>query len=210
MVATGQEKGEKIKILQDQGLVREFNFKSGKLNIFWISQGKAKFPGNMNDFFLSWSSSWWEMVPHFFLWCSYCLEQLTNSCWFVNEIILIFFILFSSFSHPFHKFFGIFHGWERCWISRILLNKIGWQTKTNVVFPKKSIIFSCYLNELSIHIHCSRNLWIAVGGGWWLLHGFVCDNVNSVDLVNVVFVREKLENFEILWLWKPCLWCNCD
>lgn len=34
MVATGQEKGEKIKILQDQGLVREFNFKSGKLNIF--------------------------------------------------------------------------------------------------------------------------------------------------------------------------------
>lgn len=53
MVATGQEKGEKIKILQDQGLVREFNFKSGKLNIFWISQGKAKFSGNMNDFFLS-------------------------------------------------------------------------------------------------------------------------------------------------------------
>ena len=43
MVSTGQEIVREKKILQGQGKVREFHFKSGKIYIFEKSQGKVKF-----------------------------------------------------------------------------------------------------------------------------------------------------------------------
>lgn len=141
MVATGQKKGEKIKILQGQGLVREFNFKSGKLHIFWISQGKAKFPGNMNDFLLSWPTSWWEMVPLFYAVMQLLfrtIDKLLLVCeWNHTLSFYSVFIIFSSFS----QILWYISWMRKVWISRILLNEIGWQTKTNIVFPKNLSFF---------------------------------------------------------------------
>ena len=73
------------------------------------------------------------------------------------------------------------------------------QCQGDVRFPRKSILFPCYVNELSIHVHCvclaeSINKWVermAVRGGWRPLSGLICEIVNSVGQGNFTFVREK-------------------
>ena len=75
----------------------------------------------------------------------------------------------------------------------------------------QSILFPCYVKELSIHVHCvclaeSINKWVermAVRGVWRPLSGLICEIVNSVGQGNFTFVREKSGNFKHLWLWQP-------
>ena len=82
----------------------------------------------------------------------------------------------------------------------------------DVRFQRKSILFPCYVNKQSIHVHCvclaeSINKWVermAVRGGWRPLSGLICEIVNSVGQGNFTFVREKSGNFKHLWLWQPC------
>ena len=86
------------------------------------------------------------------------------------------------------------------------------ERQADVRFPRKSILFPCYVKELSIHVHCvclaeSINKWVermAVRGGWRPLSGLICEIVNSVGQGNFTFVREKSGNFKHLWLWQPC------
>ena len=86
------------------------------------------------------------------------------------------------------------------------------ERQADVRFPRKSILFPCYIKELSIHVHCvcpaeSINKWVermAVRGGWRPLSGLICEIVNSVGQGNFTFVREKSGNFKHLWLWQPC------
>ena len=85
------------------------------------------------------------------------------------------------------------------------------QCQADVRFPRKSILFPCYVKELSIHVHCvclaeSINKWVermAMRGGWRPLSGLICEIVNSVGQGNFTFVREKSGNFKHLWLWQP-------
>ena len=71
------------------------------------------------------------------------------------------------------------------------------QRQADVRFPRKSILFPCYVKELSIHVHCvclaeSINKWVermAVRGGWRPLSGLICEIVNSVGQGNFTFVR---------------------
>ena len=73
------------------------------------------------------------------------------------------------------------------------------ERQADVRFPRKSILFPCYVKELSIHVHCvclaeSINKWVermAVRGGWRPLSGLICEIVNSVGQGNFTFVREK-------------------
>ena len=73
------------------------------------------------------------------------------------------------------------------------------EQQADVRFPRKSILFPCYVKELSIHVHCvclaeSINKWVermAVRGGWRPLSGLICEIVNSVGQGNFTFVREK-------------------
>ena len=73
------------------------------------------------------------------------------------------------------------------------------ERQADVRFPRKSILFPCYIKELSIHVHCvclaeSINKWVermAVRGGWRPLSGLICEIVNSVGQENFTFVREK-------------------
>ena len=122
--------------------------------------------------------------------------------WLVNEITHFLFPLFSLFSNISNslvhfKFFGTFQGHDTCWISRILFHLI--ERQADVRFPRKSILFPCYVKELSIHVHCvclaeSINKWVervAVRGGWRPLSGLICEIVNSVGQGNFTFVREK-------------------
>ena len=61
------------------------------------------------------------------------------------------------------------------------------ERQADVRFPRKSILFPCYVKELSIHVHCvclaeSINKWVermAVRGGWRPLSGLICEIVNS-------------------------------
>ena len=63
----------------------------------------------------------------------------------------------------------------------------------------QSILFPCYVKELSVHVHCvclaeSINKWVermAVRGGWRPLSGLICEIVHSVGQGNFTFVREK-------------------
>ena len=63
----------------------------------------------------------------------------------------------------------------------------------------QSILFPCYVKELSIHVHCvclaesinKRVERMAVRGGWRPLSGLICEIVNSVGQGNFTFVREK-------------------
>ena len=81
--------------------------------------------------------------------------------------------------------------------SRILFHLI--ERQADVRFPRKSILFPCYVKELSIRVHCvclaeSINKWVermAVRGGWRPLSGLICEIVNSVGQGNFTFVREK-------------------
>ena len=90
-------------------------------------------------------------------------------------------------------------------LSRILFHLI--ERQGDVRFPRKSIVFPCYVKELSIHVHCvclaeSINKWVermTVRGGWRPLSGLICEIVNSVGQGNFTFVREKLVR-EILHL----------
>ena len=96
--------------------------------------------------------------------------------------------------------------------SRILFHLI--ERQADVRFPRKSILFPCYVKELSIRVHCvclaeSINKWVermAVRGGWRPLSGLICEIVNSVGQGNFTFVREKSGNFKHLWLWQPCIY----
>ena len=110
-----------------------------------------------------------------------------------------------------------FQGHDTCWISRILFHLI--ERQADVRFPRKSILFPCYVKELSIHVHCvclaeSINKWVermAVMGGWRPLSGLICEIVNSVGQGNFTFVREKSGNFKHLWLWQPCyMYIDCE
>ena len=91
------------------------------------------------------------------------------------------------------------------------------ERQADVRFPRKSILFPCYVKELSIHVHCvclaeSINKWVermAVRGGWRPLSGLICEIVNSVGQGNFTFVREKSGNFKHLWLWQPWMWLVC-
>ena len=73
------------------------------------------------------------------------------------------------------------------------------ERQADVRFPRKSILFPCYVKELSIHVHCvclaeRINKWVermAVRGGWRPLSGLICEIVNSVGQGNFTFVREK-------------------
>ena len=105
---------------------------------------------------------------------------------------------------------NLFQGHDTCWISRILFHLI--ERQADVKFPRKSILFPCYVKELSIHVNrvClaeSITKWVkrmAVRGGWRPLSGLICEIVNSVGQGNFTFVREKSGNFKHLWLWQPC------
>ena len=73
------------------------------------------------------------------------------------------------------------------------------ERQADVRFPRKSILFPCYVKELSIHVHCvclaeSINKWVermAVRGGWRPLSGLICEIFNSFGQGNFTFVREK-------------------
>ena len=70
--------------------------------------------------------------------------------------------------------------------SRILFHLI--ERQAHVRFPSKSVLFPCYVKELSIRVHCvclaeSINKWVermAVRGGWRPSSGLICEIVDSI------------------------------
>ena len=90
---------------------------------------------------------------------------------------------------------------------RILKYSFGY-LKIDFGFPKKSILFACYFQELSNHVHCtwhdkSINKWVEGRERLSPLSRLICEILNSAGQGNFTFVREKSGNFGNLWMWKP-------